>query len=99
MVSGTRRNPVRVLRQLAAMPRLSPVQLMNANKAVAGVHIGRLVVSRVDLLTTELTEVLALWAAGTITPRIDASYPFDKAADAQRRIIAHGNTGKIILTP
>jgi NADPH:quinone reductase-like Zn-dependent oxidoreductase len=71
---------------------------MNANKAVAGVHIGRLV-TRMDLLTEELTEVLALWAAGTISPRIDGTFPFDKAAEAQRRILAHGNTGKIILIP
>ncbi len=98
LASGKRRNPVRVLRQLAAMPRLSPLYLMNANKTVAGVHIGRLV-SRMDLLAGELTEVLALWAAGTIAPRIDATYPFAQAADAQRRILAHGNTGKIVLTP
>jgi NADPH:quinone reductase-like Zn-dependent oxidoreductase len=71
---------------------------MNANKAVAGVHIGRLV-DRIDLLTAELTEVLALWAAGSITPRIDSTYPFDRAADAHRRILTHGNTGKIILVP
>jgi NADPH:quinone reductase-like Zn-dependent oxidoreductase len=44
-------------------------------------------------------EVLALWAAGTITPRIDATYPFTQAAEAHRRILSHGNTGKIILTP
>ena len=71
---------------------------MNANKAVAGVHIGRLF-TRMDLLTRELTEVLALWAAGTVTPRIDLAFTFDKAAEAHRRILAHGNTGKIILTP
>jgi len=98
MASGQHRNPARVLRQLASMPIITPLQLMNANKTVAGVHIGRLV-SRMDLLTQELTEVLALWHAGTITPRIDASYPFAKAADAHRRILSHGNTGKIILTP
>ena len=98
MTSGHRRNPARVVKQVASIPLLTPLQLMNANKAVAGVHIGRLV-SRMDLLAQELTEVLALWAAGTIAPRIDATYPFAKAADAHRRILSHGNTGKIILTP
>ena len=98
MAHGTRRNPARVLRQAASIPLLTPLQLMNANKAVAGVHIGRLV-TRMDLLTDEITEVLALWAAGTIAPRIDGTFPFDKAAEAHRRILAHGNTGKIILTP
>jgi NADPH:quinone reductase-like Zn-dependent oxidoreductase len=98
LTSGPRRSRARMLRQAASMPLLTPLQLMNANKAVAGVHIGRLV-DRMDLLTQELTEVFALWAAGTITPRIDMTYPFAHAADAHRRILAHGNTGKIILTP
>ena len=80
------------------MPLLTPLQLMNANKTVAGVHIGRLV-SRMDLLAEELTEVLAHWAAGTITPRIDGTFSFDKAAEAHRRILSHGNTGKIVLIP
>ena len=98
MTNGTRRNPARLVRQLASMPILTPLQLMNANKTVAGVHIGRLV-GRMDLLTQELTEVLALWAAGTIAPCIDATYPFTQAADAHRRILSRGNIGKIILTP
>jgi NADPH:quinone reductase-like Zn-dependent oxidoreductase len=98
LTSGEHRNRARMLRQVASIPLLTPLQLMNANKAVAGVHIGRLV-DRIDLLTAELTEVLALWAAGTITPRIDGTYPFDRAAEAHRRILSHGNTGKIILTP
>ena len=41
----------------------------------------------------------ALWEAGRITPRIDATYPFAKAADAHRRILSRQNTGKIVLTP
>jgi NADPH:quinone reductase-like Zn-dependent oxidoreductase len=98
LLSGPRRHPVRVLRQAAAMPRFTPLQLMNANKTVAGVHIGRLV-SRGDLLTAELTEVLALWAAGAVTPRLDRTFPLAQAADAHRRILSHGNTGKIILVP
>ena len=96
--SGMTPNRLAALPKLLALPWFHPVQLMNANKAVAGVHIGRLI-DRMDLLTQELTEVLALWAAGSVTPRIDASYPFAKAADAHRRILSHGNTGKIILTP
>jgi synaptic vesicle membrane protein VAT-1 len=98
MTGGPRRNPARVLKQAASVPLLTPLQLMNANKTVAGVHIGRLV-NQPDLLTPELTEVLALWAAGTITPRIDLTFTFDKAAEAHRRILSHGNTGKIVLVP
>ena len=31
--------------------------------------------------------------------RIDASFPFAEAARAHRRILSHGNTGKIVLVP
>jgi synaptic vesicle membrane protein VAT-1 len=98
LTSGQRRRPLRVLRQAAAMPWITPLRLMNANRAVAGVHIGRLL-DRSDLLAAELTEVLALWAAGAVTPRIDATYPLERAADAHRRILSRGNTGKIVLVP
>ena len=54
---------------------------------------------QIPMLTQELGEVLALWEAGRITPRIDATYPFAEAADAHRRILSRQNTGKIVLTP
>jgi NADPH:quinone reductase-like Zn-dependent oxidoreductase len=98
LASGQRRRPVHVLSQVASMPRLTPVQLMNRNKSVCGVHIGRLW-DQIPMLSQELGEVLALWEAGRITPRIDATYPFAKAADAHRRILSRQNTGKIVLTP
>jgi len=43
--------------------------------------------------------VLALWEAGRVAPRIDATYPFAEAAEAHRRILSRQNTGKIVLTP
>ena len=98
LASGQRRRPVHVLRQLASMPRLTPVHLMNRNKSVSGVHIGRLW-DQLPMLRQELSEVLTLWEAGRITPRIDATYPFAQAADAHRRILSRQNTGKIVLTP
>ena len=98
LASGQRRRPVHVLSQVASMPRLTPVYLMNRNKSVSGVHIGRLW-DQIPMLSQELGEVLALWEAGRITPRIDATYPFAKAADAHRRILSRQNTGKIVLTP
>jgi synaptic vesicle membrane protein VAT-1 len=98
LASGQRRRPVHVVRQLASMPRLSPVHLMNRNKSVCGVHIGRLW-DQIPMLREELGQVLELWEAGRITPRIDATYPFAQAAEAHRRILSRQNTGKIVLTP
>jgi NADPH:quinone reductase-like Zn-dependent oxidoreductase len=98
LASGQRRRPVHVLSQLAGMPRLTPLQLMNSNRTVSGVHIGRLW-DQIAVLSAELREVLRLWENGAITPRIDATYPFAQAAQAHRRILGRQNTGKIVLTP
>src|SRR5690242_8229339 len=40
LARGQRRRPVHVVRQIAAIPRLTPLQLMNSNRTVSGVHIG-----------------------------------------------------------
>jgi synaptic vesicle membrane protein VAT-1 len=98
LTSGQRRRPVHVLSQVASMPRLTPLTLMNSNRSLCGVHIGRLW-GQIAMLSQELGEVLALWEAGRITPRIDSTYPLDEAAEAHRRILSRQNTGKIVLTP
>jgi NADPH:quinone reductase-like Zn-dependent oxidoreductase len=98
LTSGQRRRPLHVLSRAAGIPLLTPLQLMNANRTVSGVNIGHLW-GRLDVLRGELEELVALWAAGTIEPVIDSSYPFAQAAAAHRRILERRNTGKIVLTP
>jgi NADPH:quinone reductase-like Zn-dependent oxidoreductase len=98
LASGQRRNPLHVASRVAGIPLLTPLQLMNTNRTVSGVHIGRLW-DQLPMLSQELGEVLALWEAGRFTPRIDATYPFDQAAEAHGRILSRQNTGKIVLTP
>lgn len=96
--SGPRRRPLHMLSAAAGIPLLTPVQLMNSNRTVSGVHIGRLW-GQAGMLRQEFGELIALWAAGTITPVIDSSYPFAEAAAAHRRILDRQNTGKVVLTP
>lgn len=98
LASGQRRRPVHVVRQIAGIPRLTPLQLMNSNRTVSGVHIGRLW-DRMDMLAGELREVLALWEKGALNPRVDGTYPFAEAARAHRRILSRQNVGKIVLLP
>jgi NADPH:quinone reductase-like Zn-dependent oxidoreductase len=98
LASGQRRRPVHVVRQVAGIPRLTPLQLMNSNRTVSGVHIGRLW-DQMDMLAQELREVLALWEKGAITPRVDRAYPFAEAAQAHRRILSRQNVGKVVLLP
>jgi synaptic vesicle membrane protein VAT-1 len=98
LTSGQRRRPLHVLSRAAGTPLLTPLQLMNANRTVSGVNIGHLW-DRIDMLREEFAEVLTLWAAGTVTPLVDTTFPFARAGDAHRRMLARQNAGKIVLTP
>ena len=98
LASGPRRRPARMASQVLGVPLLTPLQLMNQNKTVSGVNVGRLW-GEMAVLREELQAVLALWDQGRIKPHIDGFYPFTEAAAAHRRILRHQNVGKIVLTP
>jgi NADPH:quinone reductase-like Zn-dependent oxidoreductase len=98
LTSGQRRRPGHVLSQAAGIPLLTPLQLMNHNRTVSGVNVGRLW-GEIAMFREEVQAVLAFWDAGQIKPRIDASYPFAEAPAAHRRILRRQNIGKIVLTP
>jgi synaptic vesicle membrane protein VAT-1 len=98
LASGPRRRPAHMAAQVLGVPLLTPLQLMNQNKTVSGVNVGRLW-GEIAALREELQAVLALCDQGRINPRIDGSYPFTEAAAAHRRILRHQNVGKIVLTP
>jgi len=98
LASGQRRRPVRLAAQVAGIPLLTPLQLMNQNRTVSGVNIGHLW-GQMAILRAELQAVLALWEQDKIKPRIDSSYAFTEAAAAHRRILQRQNIGKIVLKP
>ena len=98
LASGQRRRPARLVSQVAGIPLLTPLQLMNHNRTVSGVNVSRLW-GQIATLREELQAVLALWDQGRVKPLIDRTYPFAEAAAAHRRILQHQNTGKIVLEP
>ena len=98
LASGPRRRPAHMASQLLGVPLLTPLQLMNQNRTVSGVNIGRLW-GEMATLREELEAILTLWDQGRIRPHIDGSYPFTEAAAAHRRILQRQNIGKILLTP
>lgn len=97
---GKGSGPLTALRTLAGVPwlKLNPIRLMNDNKSVAGVNLGRMwdQAGRTGEWTGQL---LALLAAGAIAPRIDSVLPFAAAAEAHRRLESRLNVGKIVLVP
>ena len=95
---GPRRRWWPVLRSLARTPRFHPVSLMNDNRGVLGLNLGHLW-SRRALLHAMLEEIVDLVARGTLTPVVDTTFPFERAADAHRRLHARENFGKVLLVP
>jgi synaptic vesicle membrane protein VAT-1 len=98
LASGQRRRPARLISQVAGMPLLTPLGLMNHNRTISGVNVGHLW-GQIAVLREELQAVLALWDQGSVKPLIDSTYPLAEAAAAHRRILQHQNIGKIVLVP
>ncbi len=88
------------LRTLAQVPwlRLNPIRLMNDNRSLAGVNLGRMW-DQLERTGSWMDELLALAADGRIAPCIDGVYGFDQAAAAQQRLEDRQNFGKVILVP
>lgn len=95
---GERRSWLHVATQVLRVPRFDPLRLMNRNRAVAGFHLGHLW-NRPDMVGEAMAALLALWREGKIRPHVDSSHPFERAADAYRRIHERKNVGKVVLVP
>jgi len=98
LATGERRSLLRVLPRLLLAPRFSPLALMDDNRGVAGVNLGHLW-GEAALLRGELEALLDLYRRGAIRPRIDSTFPFERAADAHRRLQDRLNVGKVLLVP
>lgn len=96
MAPGERRSLWAALRTLARMPRFGPIGLMNDNRCVAGVNLGRLW-DETEMLRPQFASILRLAAEGRVTPVLDRAFPLEEAADAHRRLQARENVGKVLL--
>jgi len=88
------------LRTLAGIPwlKLNPIRLMNDNKSLAGVNLGRM--WDMGYKTHGWVEsLLELLSTGKIDPVIDSVLPFSKAGEAHQRLENRLNVGKVILVP
>ncbi|HEX4574974.1 MAG TPA: medium chain dehydrogenase/reductase family protein [Gemmatimonadales bacterium] len=94
---GPRRNLLNVVWKALRWPRFAPVALMNANRAVAGVNLGRLW-GAAPILGPQLEALLAYARAGRIRPRVDRTFPLAEGAAAHRYIHERRNIGKVVLT-
>jgi synaptic vesicle membrane protein VAT-1 len=96
MVSGGRRSLVRLATQFARMKRFSPLSLMDHNRTVSGVNMGRLW-DEVDLLHRHMRRLIELFTEGRIDPHVDRVFPLSNGAAAHRYVLERRNVGKILF--
>ena len=98
--AGTTKNWLDYAAAVMRIPwlQMSPVRLIDANKGVYGVNMGRLW-DQSSRLTGWLASLLDLWSQGQLRPRIHAVVPFSNAEEAHRILHARENFGKVVLTP
>jgi NADPH2:quinone reductase len=76
---------------------LEPVDLMLYNQVVAGFYLPRLM-SRPELISPSLEEVLGWVSGGDLKLTIGARYSLEEAAEAHEALEGRQTTGKIVLT-
>ena len=92
------RSLVAAARGLIQMPRFSPISLMQGNKGVFGINMGRLWTQE-RLMRDTLLEILAQVKNGKLSPVIAKTFLFDHAPEAHHYIQNRKNLGKVLLTP
>jgi len=97
-VRGLRGSPWSALWTLARVPwlRINPVTLMNDNRGIMGVNLGRMW-HDTQRLRAWMEILMKQLAAGELTPRIDTVLSLARAAEAHRRLQERRNRGKILL--
>ncbi len=89
---------LRFIPMLRKLPFYSPIKLMNDNKGVFGVNVGKLWREQ-DKVSMWAKEILKGAAEGWVNPHVDAAFTFEEAEEAHRYIENRRNFGKVVLLP
>ncbi|VCX41493.1 unnamed protein product, partial [Gulo gulo] len=98
LLTGPKRNLMALARTWWNQFSVTALQLLPANRAVCGFHLGYLE-GEVELVQGVVARLLALYNQGRIKPHIDSVWPFEKVADAMRQMQEKKNVGKVLLVP
>jgi NADPH:quinone reductase-like Zn-dependent oxidoreductase len=96
--SGNKRNIFHALGAVMKIRKWSPRTLMDDNKTITGVNMGHLF-DRIDYLTPQLVDLVALYEKGAITPHVAKTFPFAEAPAAHQYIHDRKAMGKVLLVP
>lgn len=87
-----------LLKMALSTPLFHPFALMNANKAVFGVNLGRLWHEQAKIRAWA-DYILGGYEQGWVRPCVDQVFSFAEAGEAHAYIEARKNIGKVVLTP
>jgi len=98
MNTGGKRSLLRVLSEMAGLPRYTPIKLMEDNRSIAGVNMGHLW-HEGAMVRRQGLALMALYEEGKIKPHVDKIFSFAEAAAAHDYLESGKNVGKVVLTP
>jgi NADPH:quinone reductase-like Zn-dependent oxidoreductase len=96
-VPGMRLSWWRTARMMWQMPKFRPISLMNGNRGVFGLNLGRLWTEAAKL-DSLMTLMIGEWAEGRLHPIVAQTFPLAEAAAAHRFLHDRRNIGKVVLT-
>ncbi|MFQ3343729.1 MAG: zinc-binding dehydrogenase [Candidatus Poseidoniales archaeon] len=94
-VPSKKRSFFAAIRMWINTPKFNPLLMMNSNKSIFGIHMGRMEDEK--LFTSHLATISELINTKEIDPIIDSVWRFDKVSEAQIHMHERKNRGKILL--
>lgn len=96
-VVGERRSWWGALKMLAQTPWFGALALMNENRGVFGLNLGRLW-GEPARMASAMEVILREVDAGTLAPKVATTFPLERAREAHRFLQSRANVGKVVLT-
>lgn len=96
VVTGEKRNLLKVGAALARTKVFTPFGLMSHNRTVSGVNLGHLW-GEAELLGRHLSRLLALYGERKLAPHVDRVFPLSEGAEAHRYLQSRRNLGKVLF--
>ena len=94
-VPKEKRSIMAAMRMMINTPKFNPMKMMNSNKAIFGVHMGKM--DDEEIFRSHLKELGMLLKNGEIDPIIDSVWRFEEVSNAQKHMHQRKNKGKVLL--